>query len=167
MADVNYVITIRSEGGGEEEAPKKIASTASGESVEPEKKPSTFEDFKKKAKKPAMVAKAYALKYADLAITTEINRVELRTGSSLLQEQISYKYDMTKRVFLAGALIVGGAVAGNPLAIVAGITSIADIGIQQSIARENMNIAKTVESIGINQANIRAGSNGGRFGNYR
>ena len=46
----------------------------------------------------------------------------------------------------------------NPLVAVAGVASLVNMGIQYAIAEENLNIAKSVESVGLNMANIRAGS---------
>ena len=165
MPDVNYVITIKTDSTVDAK-PKTVASNSSGERVDNPKEEGGFDQFLKKAKSiKKMAITGYALKYADLAITTHINRVELRTGNSVLQEKISYNYGMTKRLVLASAAIVGGALTGNPLAVVSGVVSIANIGIHQEIERKNLEIAQQVESIGISFANIRAGAGGGRSGN--
>ena len=168
MADVNYVITIKSEGGGSSKnAKKKIASTSSGENIDKSESSGGFADFVKKAKSLSHAAPVgYALKYADLAMTTHINRIELRTGSSTLQEKISYEYGMAKRIAASGIAIIGGIASGNPVVAVAGAMSLVNIGVQQTIAQQNLNIAREVEGIGIQQANIRAGANGGRNGNF-
>lgn len=166
MADkpeVNYVITIKSD--VESSAPKKVASNNEGQPTEPDH-PRTFWDFLNKGNAPLKVASTYALKYADLAITTHINRVELRTGSSTLQEKISYEYGMAKRLVGIGSTLVLGAFTGNPIAIVGGTMALVNMGVQHSIAQQNLNIAREVEGIGIQQANIRAGANGGRNGNF-
>lgn len=165
VPDVNYVITIKSESSIAKK-PKTVASNSEGERVDTPKEESGFDSFLKKAntiKKCA--ATGYALKYVDLAVTTKLNRVELRTGNSLLQEKISYQYNITKRLSLSAAAVVGGAITGNPLAVVGGIVSLANIGIQRAIESKNIEIAQQVENIGISLANIRAGANGGRSGN--
>ena len=157
MADVNYVITIKSDSdggdadGGEK---KRIARKSDGEGG------GGFVDFVKNHKKQVIrfAATNFALKYADLAITTHINRVELRTGNALLQEKMNYNYNIAKNVALSGAAIAYGAFSGNPLAVIGGVMSIANIGIQQAIAQENINISRAVESIGLEQARIRAGT---------
>ena len=71
---------------------------------------------------------------------------------------------MAKRVALSGAAIIGGALTGNPVAVIAGVASLADIGIQAKIAQDNINIVRQVEGVGLEMANIRAGANGGRSG---
>jgi hypothetical protein len=169
--NVSYVITIRSEGAETAESPKGVAPTATGESVDggskndTQKTSASFESFYKQAKKIAKCAPAaYATRYVDLAITTSINRVELRTGLSTLQGQQEYAYSLTKRMLASGAAIAGGIITGNPLVALGGAMSMVNIGIQNVIAEENLNIQRQVEGIGIEQANIRAGASGGRSG---
>lgn len=162
MPDVNYIITIKTE-GDTESTPKSVASNSGGEDIQ-EKQPGGFSDFTKSTKVARNVATMYALKYADLAVTTKINRVELRTGNSTLQQRISYEYSMSKSIALSSMAIIGGALTKNPVAVIAGVASLADIGIQAKIAQENINIARQVEGVGLEMANIRAGANGGRSG---
>ena len=165
-----YVITIkRYTPKNDSGAGNGIAPTLSGEPVDGggggEEKNGGFSDFVDKVNKIKKFAPvAYALKYADLAIATEINRVELRTGHSTLQEKLNYEYSMAKRIAGAGATILGGILTGNPLVAVAGAMSLVNTGVQIAIAEENIRIAREVEGIGIEQANIRAGSGGGRYG---
>ena len=161
-----YVITIKTDSQSSQNSNAGIAPTLSGEQIEgSQKTDDSFADFAKKLNSLKNVAPvAYALKYADLAVTTEINRVELRTGHSTLQEKLNYEYSMTKSVVTAGAAIVGGLLTQNYLVAIAGAMSLVNIGVQQHIAEQNLNIARQVEGIGIEQANIRAGSGGGRYG---
>ena len=164
MADVNYIITIKSEGEAPKE--KKVASTQTGDRVDKPDSQNGFDSFMKTAntiRKSAPVG--YALRYADLAITTKINRVELRTGSSTLQERIDFNYSMGKKLAASGAAIIGGLATQNYLVAAAGVMSLVSTGVNYAIAAENLAIASSVENIGIQMANIRAGANGGRNGN--
>ena len=92
-----------------------------------------------------------------LDVTTHINRVELRTGNALLQEKISFQYDMGKRVAASSAAIIAGLATGNYIAAIGGAMSLVNIGVQQMIAQENINIARAVENVGLEQMRIRAG----------
>lgn len=151
MADVSYVITIKTEGG---EGDSGIAKNQNGEDVGKNKK-------RKKevsAKQLLVAGGGYALRLADTVITTEINRVSLRTGHSTYQQKISYHYNTGKRILTSAAMIAHGAITGNPLTALAGTASILNMGMQYAIARENLDIAKSVESVGLGMANIRAGS---------
>lgn len=155
MADINYVITIRGIGGKSDSAsskPAHIAPTVEGDAN------GGLGGFVKGAKALAKAAPfAYAIRYADLAVTTHINRVELRTGNALLQEKISFQYDMGKRVAASSAAIIAGLATGNYIAAIGGAMSLVNIGVQQMIAQENINIARAVENVGLEQMRIRAG----------
>ena len=150
MADVSYVITIKTEGSDGESG---VAKNQNGEDVGKNKK-------KKREVKPQEVVMAgvgYALRFADTVITSEINRVSLRTGHSTYQQRISWQYNTGKRLLAAGISMAVGAFT-NPFVAVAGAASILNMGMQYAIAEENLNIAKSVESVGLGMANIRAGS---------
>ncbi len=159
MSDVNYVITIKGEGieNGFTSSSSHYAPPADGEVYD------GFDKFAKNMQKCLNAAPAaYALKYLDLAAVTRINRVELRTGNALLQEKISFQYDMSKRLALSGAAFLGGISTGNIALAISGAASIANVAIQYNIERKNIEIARTVESIGLEQAAIRAGVSGVR-----
>lgn len=156
MPDVNYVITIKSEVGEESSSPSRIAPSSSGGGGSDES--SSFASFGKKVSKLAPAA--FALKMADLQITTHFNRVSLRTGNSLLQEKMQYKYEATKS--LAMSAITGFAVGGVVGAAVGVFTNVVNRVVNNEIQEENLRIASSVESIGIDQAMIRAGAYGNR-----
>ena len=161
----DYVITIKTDGAGGE-APKKVASTQTGERVDNPDKKSGFQNFMEMANNVrSFAATRYALKYADLAATTWMSRVELRTGSSTLQGKMEYEYNLAKNLLATGAAFVVGLATQNYVAAAAAVVSAVGIGVNYAISAENLRIAASVESIGIQQANIRAGANGGRNGN--
>ena len=107
---------------------------------------------------------ALALKYARTAITTNINRVELRTGRSTYQQQLQWQYSTAlKTASIAGALALGTATA-HPTLMLAGVVSAVDMGVDYAINRRNIDIERRVENIGIGMANIRASAGGDRHG---
>ena len=162
MADVTYRFLFESTGGSSSSSHRSsVARTTSGEDVE-ETSVSRFVRGIEAIRKMAPVG--YALKFANQAITAEINRVELRTGNALLQEKISYAYSTTGRVLTIGGAIIGGALTGNPLAVAGGVMSAISWGVDIAQEQTNINLARRVENIGIGMANIRAGAGGNRNG---
>lgn len=169
MADVTYRIIIEGM-GGEGDAPKTTAATPSGDEISP--KPTGgggttaetggFSKAYKVIKNSAAVG--LALKYANTAITTKINRVELRTGRATYQEQLNYQKTATIRGLGIAASIIGGLATGNYLLAVGGAVSALDWGIEIGIAQENLNIERAVNNVSIGMANVRAGAGGDRYG---
>ena len=169
MADVTYRIIIEGM-GGEGDAPKTTAATPSGDEISP--KPTGgggttaetggFSKAYKAIKNGAAVG--LALKYANTAITTVINRVELRTGRATYQEQLNYQKSATIRGLGIAASIIGGLATGNYLLAVGGAVSALDWGIEIGIAQENLNIERAVNNVSIGMANVRAGAGGDRYG---
>lgn len=169
MADVTYRIIIEGM-GGEGDAPKTTAATPSGDEISP--KPAGgggttaetggFSKAYKTIKNSAAVG--LALKYANTAITTAINRVELRTGRATYQEQLNYQKSATIRGLGIAASIIGGLATGNYLLAVGGAVSALDWGIEIGIAQENLNIERAVNNVSIGMANVRAGAGGDRHG---
>ena len=58
------------------------------------------------------------LLHEDRVATTYINQVGVRTGNTQFQEKLSYSYSCLERGLGIGAAIIGGAIAGSPLAVV-------------------------------------------------
>ncbi|MBR3680621.1 MAG: hypothetical protein IKL79_01295 [Clostridia bacterium] len=170
MADVTYRIIIEGMGSGAADAtPKTTAATPSGDDVSPKPSPSPsgggtggIADLYRAIKKSAAVG--LALKYVNLFATTEINRVELRTGRATYQAELNYKKSAAMRGLAIGGSFVGAAITGNPLLAVAGVVSAVDWGLEIGIAQENLNIERAVSNVSIGMANIRAGAGGDRFG---
>lgn len=160
MADVTYRIILQGKGGAGGGAPKSTATTPKGEDLSPKKEDLGYSDMYKAVRNSAPVA--LALKYAHTAITTNINRIDLRTGRTTYQQQLQWQYSTAlKGLSIVGA-IVGGAATQNYLAVVGGVVSAIDMGVDYAIEQKNINIERRVENIGIGMANIRAGAGGDR-----
>ncbi len=158
MADkVSYVITIKNEtgGGSSGRGTGAVAQTKSGEDAG---------GLSKGVKRGAAMGVAVATKLADTAVTTYINRVDIRTGNTTLAQRLSFKYSEAKRGIAMGAALIGGIATGNPVAVIGAATAVISRGIDIAIASENIQLQRDLENISIQQANIRAGSGGGRAG---
>ena len=163
MPDVNYIITIRHEGGsgGSGGTSPGVAPTVSGESATGEE--NVIGSIWNRATKITKLAPiAYSLKMLDSIATREGNRVELRTGHSTYQERISWSYGVAKRALSTGALLIGGIATNNPLAISGAVISTIFQEVEVAQAAQDIRISRAVESVGIDMANIRAGSYGDR-----
>ncbi len=108
------------------------------------------------------MATGLAVAAVNKGITTYISRVGLRTGNTALQERLSYAQSTAQRAIGIGAALIGGALTGNPLAVVGAAVSAVSWGVDIGIQAENLRLEREVEGIGIRQANIRAGAGGGR-----
>lgn len=161
MADVTYKIIIEgssggADGSGDSSSPRTTAITPKGEDVSPKSIYDTYKVIRNSA--PV----ALALKYAHTAITTQINRVELRTGRAVYQERLNFAYNTAlKGTAMVGATVAGLA-TGNYLLALGGAVSFVDAAVNYSIARETINLERRVENIGIGMANVRAGAGGDR-----
>ena len=159
MADVNYIITIRQEGGSGGESSGGVAPTPSGVKTA-NKNAKSGNDFAAFGK----VAVAYAAvkKIGDAVIVPEINRVELRTGHETLQKRYEFAYSTINSAIsiIGSGAMVGGAVG----AAVGAAVAIGNFAYNTLVAQTNLDIARAVESEGIRLANIRATSDGNRSG---
>lgn len=157
MADVTYRIILQGNGGGGLSKPRSTAITPKGEDISPmEQAYGAYKQVRNCA------AVSLALKYANTAITTSINRIDLRTGRTTYQQQLQWQYSTAlKGLSIVGA-IVGGVATQNYLAVIGGVVSAIDMGVDYAIEQKNINIERRVENIGIGMANIRAGAGGDR-----
>ena len=164
MADVTYVISIRDDTGGKGGSGSSggrakqnggVAPTSNGENA------SGFNISKKQAIGLGVVA---AKKIVHRVVTKAINQVGVRTGNTTLQEKLAYTEGCIERGLAIGTAIIGGAIAGNPLVVLAGVGAAVSWGVDISVAQEQIRLERAVENIGISQANIRAGAGGDRFG---
>ena len=168
MADVTYRIIIEGM-GGEGDAPKTTAATPSGDEISPHPTSGGTTTETGSFVKTYMFLKnsaaaGLALTYANTAITTYINRVELRTGRSTYQEQLNYQKSATLRGLGIAASIIGGLVTGNYLLAVGGVSAAVDWGINTTIAKDTLNLERAVNNVSIGMANVRAGAGGDRYG---
>lgn len=152
MADVTYKIIISGDGDGENKTKRSVAPTSRGEPTIPQR----ISQFVKEHP-VAMASAGFALKMAVRLVSTEQNRVELRTGNAMLQHKISRQYDIAGQgLAIAGTLALGLATA-NPALVAASAISAISAGVNVAIEQENINISRSVEGVSIDMANIRAG----------
>ncbi len=157
MADVNYVITIKSE--SEEASTNGITPLPTGQTLSHNAKNDSVRVISKVA------AYNYAKQAVDMMISSSINTVNLRTGNSRQQEIYAFNYSIAKQIFGLAEGVVIGAKAGGAIGAVVGATvSVATSLVNLAIAQNQLNLAKSVEQVGINLASIRAGAGGDRIG---
>jgi hypothetical protein len=77
---------------------------------------------------------------------------------------MNYTLNAAERAIGIGAAIIGGLATQNYLVALAGIGAAASWGVDIAVAKEQINLERQVEYIGISQANIRAGAGGDRYG---
>ena len=162
-----YIITIRTEGTGEgnENVGKKAPSSA------------TTKDGGKVAKNEKSagqklaqgVIRSAAFNYAKRAIGTiseaRVGTIQLRTGQIQYQEQQQVILGYVQQgIGIAESAIMGYAVGNIPGAIISGVATAAFKGISIGLESQRLEMQKTIESIGRDQAMIRAGASGGRAG---
>jgi hypothetical protein len=164
---VEYIITIRLDGeGGESRTDKKTPDTANKPNGDNPSGKNAKEKDKKKAIAKGISAYHYAKSAADIAISSQINTIELRTGRSQLQARMQTSYDIGKRIWNIGESIAIGAMLGGgvPGAVIGAVGSIASQGISLALEQYNLDLQKTVDDIGLKQMQIRAGTGGNRVG---
>ena len=154
MPKVSYIITLKNETEQAKAKKKTTASTATTDELGRARKSDEI--------KPIALY-SYAKKVVNSAVEFQVNTVELRTGSSRLQERTQLAYSVANTGFgiienaLIGGLAFGGvgAVAG----VAFGVVNTA-INWTQNAARLNM--SNTLEQVSISQQNIRSGTYGNR-----
>jgi hypothetical protein len=152
--NVSYSFIIEDKTGG-----------GSGRQIKPPSAPTSDGMSKKESRQIKTLAKSaplQALKFADMLITAEINRVELRTGLTTLQQQIKWKKQTATQIGTAAVAIGMGIATQNYVAVVGGLISLVSMGIRYGIAEQDLLIERAVADVGIGMANIRAGTGGDR-----
>ena len=105
------------------------------------------------------IAKNMAFKMID----AEVNRVQLKTGSTQLQEKANWYTSLAKRGFtLIESIATGAVFGGGAGAIVGAGVNIAMQAIDIGNTLTNNRIEQGVENVSIQLNNIRIGSNGAR-----
>ncbi len=110
--------------------------------------------------------------FADYIVSRKVSTVALRTGSQELEEQLSHKVQIGQRVSGIAMSALAGAAAGGPVGaffgfIVGGISSLVSMGMERAAAQEKLDIERTIESIGLQHANNRAGGSVAAFSGSR
>jgi hypothetical protein len=164
MENNEYTLTIKVEGasGGS----KAVASNNLnlGGNAKPKSKSATPDfDVNKTAIGIATFGIAQGYKYYNY----EANRVELRTGSSRLQEKAQFNYSINERIAKIGTSAISGAIlTGSPYGAIAGaVISVVDQTIDYTYQVENLRLEKEAEGVTNALTRIRIGTAGGRQGN--
>jgi hypothetical protein len=159
MADdkVEYVITIRTEGGeGGSGSNGGVSKTKDGEDVS--------------GLLPEGVKNAFAFgvaavgKVANTVATLYLNRVDITTGNTALAQKLTFQYAEMTRALAISAAIVGGALTGNVPAVIGGVAAVVSRGASVIFDHQNISLSKNLEDITIREASIRAGASGDRYG---
>ena len=163
-----YIITIRTEGSTSDESSKKAPSTATtkdGGKVTPSSKKelSSGQQLTKGILRSA--AFGYAKRALGMVTQASISTRHIRTGQVQFQQQQEAVLGYVQEgIGIAESVAMGYAVGNVYGAVISGVASaIFKVG-NLSIDAEKVGMQKTVESIGREQALIRAGAGGGRMG---
>lgn len=155
-----YVISIHADGAALEKlesidaeatAPEAVAQTNNGQSVQSHK-------ISKKELNKKLAPLAFAYTAAKTIVNVSSNRVALRTGHQSYQEKIQYCVSVAEQAIDIGASIAFGAITGGVGgAVIGAATAVTKQAINAMIAAQELAIKRSVEGIGIRQANVRAG----------
>lgn len=169
---VEYTIKIVADESVQTEAPSKMApdtaTTSFGDNLSESGGKQSPKEVTEKKKAPRMLIAGYhfAKRAGDMVLSHIVGTVQLRTGQIMLQERAQFAYNAAKGAFdivegaIAGAVTTGspyGALAG---AAISGVFKVVNLGLEQS----RLNMSRTVETVGLRQAHIRAGAGGNRIG---
>ena len=166
MNQQEYIITIRTEGGesndkGGNKAPSSATTKDGGKVSKKEKSAGQ--------KLTQGVIRSAAFNYAKRAIgmasEAQVGTIQLRTGQVQYQEQQQALYGYIQQgIGIAESVAMGYAVGNLPGAVIGGVATAAFKVINLGLEARRLDLQKTVESIGREQAMIRAGASGGRTG---
>lgn len=161
----NYEIVIRNETEGSDRSPisgsnaSKKDTTSSGGGIAP---------WRKNIAKGIAVTNTYIKPFADQLITQKVSTVELRTGAQELEDKLSFGYQMGQKAFGFVESVAVGALVGNlPGAILGGIMSLATMAVDYSNKQQKIDLQRSVENIGLQYMNIRAGGSVASFSGSR
>lgn len=153
-----YVLTIKNETGGGGGRPSRPASPST------ENTPSNS-GWNSGGKKIGISAYGIAKRVVSSAWQHNIRITSLRTGQNELQQRMQAAYDIINRgTGLIEQIAIGALVGNLPGAIVGAVTGLAFQGIDIMRTAEQFIAQRSVESIGLELSNIRAGV--GRERNY-
>jgi hypothetical protein len=94
-----------------------------------------------------------------------LNTVQLRTGSTELQQQLQFGYEVGSFLANTGeSIALGAAVGGAPTAILAAVTSIASSMYNIALQQRTLDMQTAVENTTQKMNSIRAGTGGSRQG---
>lgn len=155
MPDVNYVITIKNESNGGGQVSNGVAPAMNFTEPPEDTKVRVPGVLKRLA--PA----AIAMQIGRTIVNGELNRVELRTGYSTLQERLNFAVTNGTRLLTS---VMAGAAFGPVGAIAGGAVYMLSTGLSIWQSQLNIDINRSIEDINIGMANVRAGAGGDRSG---
>lgn len=162
MASQNYTITINLNAlpKGNSAMAESESSTVGGLSGNPASEAGTLKAAEK------LVSFATIAASADKIITSEISKVNLRTGAAEYEQRLSASYSAGKQIIGAGAALAIGAATGTLPAVALGMV-MSSINKALSISQKasQLNMEHSLEDISINMQNVRAGTSGRRSPN--
>ena len=96
--------------------------------------------------------------YINQVIQHQINTVELRTGSSELQQRISFAYQAAGSLVSIGqSAVTGFAVGGPPGAVIGALLGIAGKALSIGLNQNTIDLQRQQESLSLGLMNLRAG----------
>lgn len=161
--NITCTIVIKADESATDPNEPRAASGEGGEQISVGKKKQSS-NLKKTV---AVAAYGYAKRAAMTVWDYNVSTIALRSGQERLQE----RQELAKKYITFGASLVESAVGGfllsggNPIGAAVGIAmtttfKVAELAIEQS----KFNMQRTVDDIGLTQANIRAGAGSDRIG---
>ena len=165
---VEYTIYIKAaddvQGAGEQNTPD-TALGSGGSDISQKNKQSAADKQKNKAFKTGIAAYHYAKQIVAPIVANQVNTVSLRTGNDELQRRTQFGLDIASTAVDVAEFALTGAVLGGGVgAAVGAAVGVASKLISYQTAYANQQLAKTVESVGLAEARIRAGTSGDRIG---
>ena len=116
-----------------------------------------------KGKLSALVAYRQIKPFVAQALSNEVGKVGLKTGSNRLQEKANFTHEVATKVWNFGESVAMGAYFGGlPGAIVGAVVSTAHTLITYSNNQNVININRSIENQSIQMNYIRAGAQGSR-----
>lgn len=166
---VEYTIYIKAADGVQgtnEQSTPDTALGSGGSDISQKNKQSAADKQKNKAFKTGIAAYHYAKQIVAPLVANQVNTVSLRTGNDELQRRTQFGLDIASTAvdvaeFALTGAVLGGGVVGAAVGTAVGVASKL---ISYQTAYANQQLAKTVESVGLAEARIRAGTSGDRIG---
>ena len=111
-----------------------------------------------------VVVLPFALSAARSVIHHEINKVDLKTGNSMLSKKINNQYSTISRTARIGGLLAIGAITQNPALYLAATFDFISWGIEEYQKSEMITLQQEISNAGSQMLRIRAGASGNRSG---
>ena len=118
--------------------------------------------------KSLVAVNKYIKPFVDQMVTQHVTTVSLRTGAQELEERMSFKMQVAQKIYGFGTSVITGALIGGGVgAVVGGVMSLATMAVDYSNKRENLNLQRSAENIGLRYMNTRAGGSVASFSGSR